>query len=407
MMGTRFDGNISPEYKTALITGLAESEAPAEWVFTTVRRFVGSLRDHSRRYVSWALQKRAEAGVPDDILDMLEHWARHDEDPVEDLESDAFGRGINSNRGAALNTYGACALHRDPPETERLFDLLQFAVGDATSGVRAVAIHYLRFLLHQDDDRALTLFEAALDGHSDLLGVGASHQFIYYAYPQYAARLLPIIEVMFGSANPKVRGAGATLACLVALTEPGADGLAERALRGDTVQRRGAALVYARNAGDPLVWKACEAGLRQLMDDEDDEVLRTVGSCFMHIHVLDIEQSRDFILAFSKSDAAPFGATHLAQHLRPLALYEHEFVLQVTEALLDAADRENSAVQGAGPQSRLPWAGYREDVSRLPLAVYTNAIDENIQNAAMELFERLLKAGNYSAHEALTDWDRS
>ena len=406
-MGMRFDDTISPEYKTALITGLAESESPAEWVFSTVRQFVGSLREHSRRYVSWALQKRAEAGVPDDILDMLEHWARYDENPVEDLESDAFGRGINSNRGAALNAFGECALHRDPQETARLFDLLQFAVGDATSAVRAVAIHYLRFLLHQDADRALTLFEAALDGHPDLLGVGASHQFIHYAYPQYAARLLPTIEVMFNNENPKVRGAGATLACLVALTEPGAQELAERALRGDAVQRRGAALVYARNAGDPLVWKACEGGLRQLMDDDDDEVLRTVGSCFMHIHVLDIEQTRDFILAFSKSDTAPFGATHLAQHLWPLALYEHELVLQVTEALLDAADMVSNIVGGAGPQSRLPWAGYREDISRLPLAVYRNATDENIRKAAMDLFERLLKAGNYAAHEALADWDRS
>lgn len=86
--------------------------------------------------------------------------------------------------------------------------------------------------------------------------------------------------------------------------------------------------------------------------------------------------------------------------------FEHALVLQVTEALLDAADRGNSAVEGAGPQSRLPWAGYREDVSRLPLAVYTNTTDENIRNAAMNLSERLLKAGNYAAHEALADWDR-
>jgi hypothetical protein len=62
-LAQRFDESIPLFYIDAAISGLAESEAPAEWVFDLVRRFASRIEGSFRRNVCWSLQKRAEAGI--------------------------------------------------------------------------------------------------------------------------------------------------------------------------------------------------------------------------------------------------------------------------------------------------------------------------------------------------------
>jgi hypothetical protein len=354
------------------------------------------------------LEKRAKDRVPDGLLDIVDQWARHDPHPEADTEGDLFGHGWNSNRGVALDSLCTCAFEQDPPQIERVFSLLETAVADSTSAVRAVAIYNLRFLLGTDAERALDLFERALEGRPELLGAMVSQHFVHAIYPTHLSRVLPTITAMLNSTNEKAQEAGAILACLAALTDPEANDLAEQTVTGNPVQRRYAAKVYAQNAGSTEVWPACEGGLRRLMDDEDEQVLQSVGSCFMHMHPEDIEDARSFITDFLKSAALTFGADHLARYLRTTVLFEPELALRVTAAILDADDAMSIAAikDTLSSRGRVSRAISREDVPSMVLGVYNNASDDDVKSETMDLFERLLRAGSYAAYEALIQSDR-
>jgi hypothetical protein len=190
-LAQRFDETIPLHYIEAAISGLAESDAPGEWVFDLVHRFAERLEGEFRRSVCWALRKRAEVGVPDDLLDLMTDWALHDPHPSDELwriagESgdphngrDPHQHGINTNRGAAILAVSRCALARRPSQVERVFCLLERAADDPSTAVRTCVVESLGPLLNEDASRALTVFESTLDGHPRLLQSLLVHRFLH------------------------------------------------------------------------------------------------------------------------------------------------------------------------------------------------------------------------------------
>lgn len=170
-LSQRFDDAISLRYIAATIIGLAESNAPAQWVFEVVRRFAARLQGESRLDTCRALGNRAADSVPDDLLEMMSEWALYDPDPTAELwemstssgvpyyGGDPHSQGINTNRGTALQAVCTCALLRQPPQAERAFQLLERAASDPSTAVRACVIESLRTLLKEDAMRTLVIFE--------------------------------------------------------------------------------------------------------------------------------------------------------------------------------------------------------------------------------------------------------
>lgn len=410
-LAQRFDESISLHYVTAAITGLAESDAPAEWAFDLVRRFADRLQGEFRRHVCWALSKRAGDGVPDELLDLMTEWALFDSDPEQEMwnvlagnqpyyRSDPHEHGINTNRGSAILAVCHCSLMRVPPQVERVFELLERASqGDPSTAVRACIIDSLGPLINKDSDRALTILEHALKGHDTLLQSPLAQRFLYWIYRKQFKRVRPFIENMLSSPDENTLQTGASLVCLAALYFPEVSELAQHIVRGDEVMRRGAAQVYAQNLGDEGVGKICRERLLQLMYDPDEEVRRQVGRCFIHLRADHLDRLRSFISAFMDSPALLVGAEHLIEYLSPLAVDEHTLVLQATARILDEAGNEIVDIQTV-------TAILEQDVVRLPLTVYTHAVESEIRARAMDLFERLLLLGSQTAHKALADWDR-
>lgn len=411
-LAQRFDEQISLHYVTAAISGLADADAPVEWMIDLVRRNAIRLYDYFRRKVCWALRKRAKAGISDDILDLVADWAINDPDPAAELRQvpaaggqpyyggDPHQYGINTNRGAAVLALVECSLQREPPQVERAFRLLERAAADPSIAVRTCVIEALGWLLSHDHGRALDIFEQAMDAQTELLRSVLTHHFLYWCLRADYARVRPFIEALLAHENEATRQAGASLACLAAFYEPQAMPLAERALTGDTAMRTGAAQVYAHNLEYREIQAVCESGLRQLLDDPEEQVRKEVGRCFLHLRPEHLADLRPFIRDFLDSPSLRSGAGHLVRYLKSVACNDYDLTLAATTRILDELGE-------AVLDIRTRWAILEADLVQLPLAVYQHADDPVIKGRAMDLFERLLMAGSHSAHRALADWDRS
>jgi hypothetical protein len=444
-----FDENISLHYIAAVISGLAGSDASAEWVFDLVRRLAPRIEGEFRSGVCWALEKRAETGVPDHLLDLMADWALNDPDPTEELwrvpasgdtpyyRGDPFEHGINTNRGAALRAVCRCAMKCKPPQVERAFRLLEQAARDPSTAVRTCVIESLGPLLNENDIRALTIFERTSDGHPWLSQSPLVHRFLYWTYYHHFPRIRHSIESLLVNPDDATRQAGARLACLAAFRYPEARGLAKQvigcpphrsgegfkrsllvairrfqfhiwrvftSLRGQFVQndaamRQGAAQVYARNLEKQDLEDICRRRLLQLMNDLDDQVRSHVGKCFIHLRAEHPDRLRPFIGQFLASPALMSGAERLIKYLAPLAADVPDLALEVTERILDVAGSEVTDVRTAA-------SIMERDLVRLPLTVYTHTSDQAEKSRAMDLFEHLLLLGSQTAHQALADWDR-
>ncbi len=413
-LAQRFDETISPLYIVAAISGLADSDAPAELIFDTVRRFAAPrIGTRDRIGVCRALTKRAEVGVPDDLLDLMTGWALNDSDPTDGIwppivSSDderprppegPLNRGINSTRGVAVRSICICALSRSPTQVERAFRLLEQSAHDPSTAVRACVIDRLGPLLQEDAPRALTVFEQVLKGNPRLLQTERVHRFLYWTYHDHFHRTRSLIEALLVNQDDATRRAGAQLVCLAAFRYAEASELAEQALRGDPAMRRGAAQVYACNLEKRDSEDVCRKRLLQLMDDPDDQVRSHVGECFIYLRAEHLGRLRPFIERFLDSPALVGKAEHLVKYLAPLAADEPDLALMVTKRILDVMRSDVTSIhRGALVLER--------DLVRLPLTVYTHTYDSAEKVRAMDLFERLLLLESRTARQALMDWDR-
>lgn len=407
----RFDERISLHYVEAAISGLAEAQAPAEWVFELVCRFASRLEGGSRRQVCWSLEKHAEAGVPDDLLDLLADWALHDPDPQEEswqipawdgqtyYNGDPHMHGINTNRGAAIIAFSRCTLSRQPVQIERASQLLEQAADDPSTSVRTCVIESLRMLLQYDVGRTVQLLEKTLDGHPRLLQVPLVHDLLYWVLQEHFLHIRPTIEALMNNDDEATRQAGARLACLAAFRHLEAADLAEQALCCDTAMRRGAAEIYARNLEFPHLQETCRERLLLLMQDEDEQVRTHVGRSFEHLAEEHITSLRFFMLEFLDSPSLIAGAQYLLRFLKLIVEGEPEFTLHAVERILG-----NVGIDLVDIHSGM--AILEDDVVHLLLAVYNHSTEPTLQSRAMERFEQLLLAGGRQAQQALTDWDR-
>ncbi len=410
-LAQRFDAGISTHYLIAAVSGLAEADAPMAWLIDLTRRFAPRVAGPFRREVCWKLRKRAEEGVPDDLLDLMGDWALNDPDPdrewwqteAADGEKiygrDPYEQGLNSNRGVATMALVACALLRQPPQVERAFAVLERVAGDASLAVRSCVIEVLPWMLKYDSDRAMSIFEAAMADAGLLLRAQPTHEFLRYRHRTQFPRAKPYIAAMLAAPDKATRQAGARLACLAAFHHPDAQELAEQAVTGDSEMRLGAAQVYARNLGDAETQETCARNLRRLLNDPDEAVRTQVSHCFDHLTTEHVSELRPFIRDFLASPSLRVGAEQLVLFMKRVALEDCELTLEATQRVLDEL---GALVFDISTR----WAFLERELAQLPLAVYNHVDDAEMKGQAMDLFERLLLAGSRSAQEALADWDR-
>jgi hypothetical protein len=105
----KVNDDVDDAYVDAYLNGLAESTAPAEWLFSTVRRFCLQPNRNFKRTIAWSIEKRVKEGIPIDLIDLFLGYVHGDSGEDEwwwakgDDHGDVFSSFLNSDRGAAFS----------------------------------------------------------------------------------------------------------------------------------------------------------------------------------------------------------------------------------------------------------------------------------------------------------------
>jgi len=397
----QFDERIHVAYIGAILSGIADSPAPANWVFDVARQFANRFEGYYRIGFSNALRRRAKDYVPDDLLDIIMHWALNDPSPDPSIVSENkrlnewMQQGINSVRGVAVEAVSDCSLGGNPKRTQRVLDLLSKSVHDPSPAVGACVLQCIGQLLGDNDERGkvLLLAETLLEKHPQLLDDLFTYRFLSWATFYYFDLFGVYIERMLNSEIEHVRQEGGRLACQAALNTNRAIPLQERVMAGDVNMRRGAAQTFAAYLPNPKWQAICEKYLRELMFDPDEEIRKHVASCFASLKPSHIETLRSFVFAYLESPALGVEPRHLIDYAKSLSIEEHDVALAVTQAVIRAIE-EGHIVHF-----------WDDDIVSLPLAVYNRSNDEATKSRAMMLFETLLRRNIHGAKDALNKWD--
>jgi hypothetical protein len=400
------DEDIGP-YAWAFVNGITESSAPDEWLFDLVRRFARITDSEGRRAISWALRRRVETRLPDDLMDLLESWVR---DVTLDREGEFAGDPdsgyLNSDRGAALGTLMGALDQRGSVETRAWkWRLIELVATDPSTTLRAGAVEGLLHLLREDRERAVSLFEKLMTGHPTLLRSQRTQEFLYHGFYKNFGRLAPFIRALMDEPAKEHAQRGAELACIAAISPLAIEslgahalalGMAEEAINGPTAWRRGAARVYTTNLhnGSP---NECLRGLSRLLDDEDDSVRYQVGGLFASLPGSYLRDQREFLARFASSRCLVEGMRHLAKYLWGHWQVEPETTLALICTALD------SEYEPAKTNRHFD----AEELIRVVLRVYADpGSSEAVCRTAMDVFDKLMSRYSVWAQKILEEWDR-
>jgi hypothetical protein len=402
--------DVDDAYVSAFIDGLAESSASAEWLFDLVRRFAPQEGRDIKRAIAWALEKRIDSDIPEDIVDLLNSYVRESPGRHEwwwstgENHGDVYSSYLNSDRGSAFHTLMRVFDHRNNSESlRRKWELIEFAATDSSTAFRVGAIYELTYMIGHNRNRAISLFEKLMDGHEVLLESRYVREFLYWAFYRNYLRLQSYIVSMMNHKLDDVQEQGAQLACIAALStgamesveaQKAARDLAEQAMTGPPAWRRGAARIYSRNISGRSM-DVCKGKIISLLDDEDEQVLHHIGCIFFSLGSEHFFALRDFIEAYAVS-AGKF-EHQFAQYLWEHGLLDPAWTLSIVRSILGNARQE----------SQRPWLSGIEDLIRLVLRIQTDpTADKELRWEAMDIFDMLMERHSDYARKVLSEWDR-
>ena len=419
--------DVAANYICAIIEGLAESNAASELLFAVVRRFATHPNTEIKRGVTTALQQRITEGLPGDLLDLLESWIRApmgtdenfytaqsqsrpidpDEHASNTINSGPFMDYLNSDRGSAFRTLmdalKLASRERDANKSaaakQRRWRLIEFVASDHSMALRAGAIEQLVPLMDDDRERAIRAFENLLNGHSSLLPLYFSVQFLKFGIFRFYPRVKPFIETLRHSDANNAAQNGASLRAVAALHGHDQD-TTQELLTGRIAWRRALAQTWA-NACCARAFSAatrgdCRNELLILAGDEDEWVQRYVASVFHHLTLQTWDEDEAWIEALLKSRSYAHSLDGAAKWLERDGPARPERALGLVDTL--TANK---------PLSRREMHGFGGDpLVRLALQIYNDPLSgEAIKEHAIETFGRLLERFPRDARGALEEWD--
>ena len=262
----------------------------------------------------------------------------------------------------------------------------------------------MTYLLHEDRERAVALFERLMDGQPELLQAYPTQEFLRYGLFRFYRRMKPFILAVMEEEFESTQQRGAELICIAAISPRAlnaeelvdAQQIAESVMSGRPAWRRGAARIYAFNLASESSQTCMEALLR-LTNDDDDKVRQFVSGMFPRLRDEHILTLRPLLEAFASSASLEQGWHQFTEFLWNHAAIDPEWALKVVDVVLRNSHQPTGFRQfDAG-----------EKLIRLVLRVYTDPIsNEQMRRSAMDLFDQLMERYAFEAQRILSEWDR-
>jgi len=428
-LGLRLPPQSNWLYLDAVLRGLGKSEddVDRDIVWQLLRRahdLAG--RPAGRSICELIAATAANAAIPAEIVEILAWYATEAPDPPATTESadeagavigpstaDArrrarfdpsglaglalLNKGMNSDRGQAALAI-AKALRAQPGLLDDLAATIVALIGDPVQAVRACAMECLVAALAIDRERALSWFVTGARADVALAATLPGARLLRYVLRSDARAALDILEALIIHPDAETRRLGAREACLASFATDATLPLATAAMTGDSATRYGAAEVYAANLGDEALGPRCEAPLRELFEDDDEDVRREAGTSFRSLGGAQLTRHLDLFSAFAKSKALTEDAHDVL-----------DAILRIEAPLPDVAGEVGLAIlDRAGPAAgdiTTAWSAYAPDISAV--AVRLNAFgSERGRELALDLFDRLSQVGAYGVDRALDTFER-
>jgi hypothetical protein len=406
----RFPDSVNVRYFEAVLRGVADAGLDPQLALCLCKRCHALPSRPLGRWMPPVIANLAEAVLPDEVLEIVAWYATEDPDPEEELwRTPAYGgqiffggsietAAINSARGVAAGAVGRL-IFPDPARLRKLLPTVERMVDDASIAVRAGAARALIAVLKHDRDLAIRLFLRLCETEDELLRTDGVETFMRYGVRTHYETLSPILDRMLTSEHSEANLAGARLACIAALFVEQARAAAESCVRGNEVQRQGAAQVLAANLGQARFRRFCEENLTTLFDDASEDVRSKAARCFGH---LGEEQLGDYVAlidAFTASEA--FVGEH-GSLFRAL----DKTTAQLPDITCAAAERFFDVVGSDAADISTHAAAESFMVTKLVVRIYAQSRSPVIQTRCLDIIDRVARIQAIGLSEAISDYER-
>ncbi len=359
------------------------------------------------RWICWTIHRSAEREFPDDVFEILTHYALNDPDPEKELwqtpasgatpyyGGDPIMAGINSVRGAAADAI-AKLLFADRSRWAKLEAAVNGLVKDKSLAVRACTVECLTALLNLDRERAVELFLLLCKDAEVILGCHTVDVFLHYAFYSHYEQLRPLTLEMLKSKLEGPRETAARQVTVAAFGQPLAQVDLETALAGDEKCRVATANVFATNLPHPLTRESCRRHLKQLFNDESAKVRDTASWCFRNLSDAQLAEERDLIFAFVQSPAFLDGCDDLLFKLK-------ESKEQLPDVVIAAAERAIMLHKGCkeGLATRATYY-----LPELIFRLYDQSPDSNAKIRCLDIIDQMLEMGFSTVESELAKMER-
>lgn len=397
---------VSRLFVQALFQGLQQASVP----LSDVQPFIANLLPSPIPAgvpcaVAWWLWHTES--IPDDLLDLLERWAR---DPALEATQLRVSRAyyLAHDRGAPfLVLMRALRTQRGREGSSRREELFEYAASEGTTVLKAAAIEELIHELPESPKKALDWLDRFfLDDDPHLLGAARLVPLLEAALRHSFSRVSRYIVDLYDAADTaEFRMRGAQLLAHAALSSCSSTAmdvvvarrLFESALENGRAEHKEAAtrvLTAAIDRGPTGDY--CVAVLRKLLDDPDPRIHAAVRQSFAQFGRWDLSNRQEFFFAYARSRALVEGIGSFATLLLDHGLTLPDLALSLIETML-----ANEHLMTA------PRIYNGKELIQFVIRIELFPASSNGQRRrAMDVFDALMEYYADVAGDVLADWDR-
>ena len=404
----KLPSETSPSYFSAIMRGIAEESRDVDLIMR-VCDFCHKLPGRPCGFaIVDSIGKIADCPIPAKGFKIVGWYATKDADPDKEYwRTEASGdepyysgdirtAGINSVRGRAAEAM-ALLIHYDGSRIPQVGEFLEDMVKDESIAVRSCVAAVLVQLLRHDETLALDLFKELCYAEDSLLKTPYIERFLLFASKDNLMAVFHIVERMVFSDDSDVAKVGARLVCYVAVDDETARELAEMCIRGNEVQRIGAAEALAvRLKSDSGGY--CERLLRGFFNDANNHVRVQASRCFEYIEPDDLERYEELTRSFIESDG-------FVDNFRTLLKLMNESESVSSELVVLACDRYINGISTVA-HDLLARTSEIESVGNLALKMYSRSPDNSTGIACLNLLDQLLEKGTPGLERTMEEFHR-